>query len=157
MRSSGEARKDVEIVPLSRPLLELAIARERDDATRKLSNLANMGAALLREGHAFAMFAGNLFCGAGGVVPCWHGRAEAWLLVSREARPRHVALATRLARAWFDGLQNDPAFARLEIYVRAAASYRDGFARALGMTRDGTLQAWGPDGSDYCLYSRVRF
>jgi hypothetical protein len=101
-----------------------------------------------------AVRGGNLIA-AGGIVPHWPGRGEAWALVSSTAEPRDLAPAIRLARAWLDQRQRNPMFNRLEAYVRNGAPWRASFMRGLGFEPEGLLTAWGPDGSDFAIYARV--
>lgn len=142
--------------PLRRSHLEEALARERDAATRELTNLANHGDRLLKGG--FALLDEARLIAVGGIVECWPEkspaqRGEAWALVTDSANRRQLVRAVRFARAHFDACALD----RIDFYIRADASYASSFARALGANEGPhLLKCWGPDGADYCLFARVR-
>jgi hypothetical protein len=107
-------------------------------------------------GWGFAAFVDGELVGMGGLVPYWHGHAEAWLAVRRSIGARQLVPALRVGRQWLDGRQALPAFRRLQAYIRCSEPWCESFARAMGFELEGVLRAWGPDGSDHALYGRVR-
>ncbi|HEV2186382.1 MAG TPA: hypothetical protein VGR70_04200 [Stellaceae bacterium] len=148
------ARQAPLIVPLHPELHRLAVLEERDALLAERSegpaaearHCNRWGYALLGRGHVLA---------AGGLVPLWAGRAEAWLLVSRYASPRDLVPALRHARDVLDKRQRDPFFRRIEINVRWEAPWRESFVSALGFELEAIMDSWGPDGADYGLYARI--
>lgn len=142
------------LVPLDPVLLGIAVAQERDSVTAAFAAAPGYAAQAL-SGPAFALLDGGAVIGAGGLVPHWRGRAEGWWLTGQCARPRHLVHAARLARAFLDDRQRDPAFRRIEIFIRAGEPWASSFARALGFTCEGRLQAWDPAGRDMCIFARV--
>lgn len=142
------------LVPLTPELLAWAVLEERDPLAAEMAEgqavarrlLNQWGFALIGRGHVLA---------AAGLVPRHAGRAECWLLVGREARPRDLVPELRRARLTLDKRQRDPFFRRLEAYVQWAPAWREPFMAALGFSLDGFLEAWDPAGRDYGLYSRV--
>ena len=148
--------KNYRYVPLTPELLTLAVALERDPLTAVMTEGSAFAARVLLPGLAYAMLDGGELVGCGGLTPLWHGRAEAWLLVSRLAGRRQIAAGIRHAAQWFAARQRDPAFRRIEMYVRRSAPWRATFAAALGMSLEGALSVWAPDGEDYCLYARIQ-
>lgn len=142
------------LVPLDPLLLSLAVAQERDCVTAAFAAAPGYVAQAL-SGPAFALLDGGDLIGAGGLVPHWRGRAEGWWLTGQCARPRHLVRAVRLAREFLDASQCDPAFRRIEIFIRAGEPWASSFARALGFTCEGRLQAWDPAGRDMVLFARI--
>lgn len=148
------ARLAPRIVPLYPELHRFAVLEERDPllAERNEGEAAELrhcnqwGYALIGRGRVLA---------AGGLVPLWAGRAEAWLMVSRFATPRDLVPALRHAKSVMDKRQRDPFFARIEIHVRWDAPWRESFAAALGFTLEAHLRCWGPGQTDFGLYSRI--
>lgn len=142
MRTGGNV-----LLPLTDTLLAMATDASRERATIAPRAVNQWGYALCGRGHVLA---------AGGLVPIWPGRAVAWLLVGREARPRDLVPALRHARAVMDKRQRDPMFRRIEAFVRADAPWRESFVKALGMTDEQQLLGQhGPDGADYFLCARI--
>lgn len=146
----------IRLVELDELLLREAIGLERDTMIAALCEGRAFAARALIPGLAVAAIEGGEVLGAGGLIPHWPGRAEAWLLVSRAASRRQVVAGMRLARQWLDRRQQFPLFRRLEIYIRTEAPWRQSFAAALGFRREANLEAWGPDGEAFTLYSRIR-
>jgi hypothetical protein len=145
------------LIPLDHLLLKQLLLLERDPLT---AEMASGGAFALRavafNGLSFALVEGGELIAGGGLVQIWPGRAEAWQLTSRHARPRQLAAAAAAARDTMDKRQRDPAFRRIEAYVRACEPWAVSFIRALGFVREGVLKAWDPAGRDVWLCARVR-
>jgi hypothetical protein len=98
---------------------------------------------------------GHVLAGAG-LEPLWAGRASAWLMVSRECRPRELVQALRYSRSWLDARQRDPTFRRVEAYVLHGASYERGMTRCCGFELEAVMAKFDPLGRDYGLYARTR-
>src|SRR5882672_8679542 len=97
------------IVPLSRALLAMAVALERDEIMAEMaSGEAFAARALAAQDLSVAVIRDGYLIGAGGLVLHWLGRAEAWALVSANADARDVTAAVRLARGWLDYRQRNP-------------------------------------------------
>jgi hypothetical protein len=150
-------REPFRIVQLSRPLLDMAVALERDGLMAEMAaGDAFANRVLQHPDMSVAVLQGGYFVACGGLVLHWLGRAEAWALVSGGVDRRQIASAARLCRRWLDYRQRNPIFRRIECYVREAAEWRGSFMHALGFDYEATLEAWGPDGSDFAIYARVR-
>ena len=146
------------LVPLTRALLDQVAQLGTDPLAAEIAERAGESYArhVLQPGLCFAALDGGYLLGAGGLVPLWHGRAEAWMQVTHLAERRHLAWATRAIAEFFAKRQRDPAFARIEIYIRADAPWRESFAGALGVTEaHGPMRRWDVLGRDYFLYARV--
>lgn len=143
----------MKLVPCTRELLELAARLDRDHAVAQLSDV---GPQHLQPGLAWAFMDGPYLLGCGGVIMPWPGRAVAFMRVTSFARPRDVVRGLRWARKYLDGLQQHEFFRRIEIHVRCDAPFCRTLAKALGFAApEAVMKAFGPDGADYFLFSRV--
>lgn len=145
------------LVPLTEELVLWAVQEEADPASLELARIpgwaaqfcafGTMGAALLDNGRVMA---------AGGLVPQWHGRALAWLIVSPHAGARHRIRALREIRRCADQAQRFPEFRRIEMWSRAdPAGGVNRLAEWMGMTWEGMMHAFDPAGRSYDMWSRI--
>lgn len=91
----------------------------------------------------------------GGIEPLGHGRWSGWLYAA-DLSPRGWSMVRRAFRLMIA----ETKARRVEIAVRAAPVQGVGwaahdFAAMLGLSREGVMRAWGPDGDDYVLYAGV--
>jgi hypothetical protein len=89
--------------------------------------------------------------GAAGIRPVWPGRAVAWMLLGRGARPAMLAIARKLRFV----LDTYPAN-RIEMTVRANFLPGCRLAALLGFGEEARLASFYPDGSAARLYARLR-
>lgn len=147
------------IVPLDRLLLSELVAHERDPLVAEMASgplYADMAMLSASLGNAFAMIDGAHVVAGAGLTLRWQGRVEAWALVTTFARPRHLAALVREGRSLMARRQRDPAYRRIEAFVRDGAQWcAKDFARALGFTVEGWLRAWDPAGRDYLICARI--
>lgn len=145
------------LVPLDRFLLAQLVREERDPVTAEMaSGEVFAQRALAIRGLSYALLDGGTLVAGGGLVPMWPGRAEAWQLTSTLARPRQLALGVKMARRILDARQRDPAFRRIEMFVRCRQAWACSFILGLGFVLEGRLKRWDPRGDDVWLCSRVR-
>ena len=144
------------LVPLTRPTLNMMVALERDPLIAELASGEEFAERSLTYGLSVLAIRDGYFIACGGLVPHWSGRAEAWALISANAAQRDLVAAARLCRDWLDKRQRNPVFRRVECYVQRDAPWRRSFMRALGFEPEGCLRGWGPDGSDFNVYARIR-
>ena len=144
----------MKLIKLDSALLETAIACERDAVAAEFARTPSYGQIVLSGPAAYAVLDGETLVAAGGLILHWQGRAEAWSLVSRYARPRQLVRAVRMTRVVLDEVQRDSAFRRIEMVVRCEAFARS-FAAALGFAEEARLKAWDPLGRDAYLFARV--
>jgi len=112
---------------------------------------------VLQPGLSFGLMDGGALICACGVFLAHFGKAQGWMMVTPLATRRHMAFATRRAEEHFARWQQNPAFRRIEVHIRADQPWRENFARRLGMTEGfGPLKAWDPKGRDYWIYARVK-
>jgi len=94
----------------------------------------------------------------GGLEPLGHGRFSGWLYAA-DLTPRGWVM---IARAFANMIEVAQA-RRVEINVRVPTDATDwpsvlgacAFAEHLGLSREGVMKGWGPDGSDFYLYAGV--
>jgi hypothetical protein len=141
------------LVKLDVLLLETAIRCERDPVVAEFANRESYAATVLSGPAAYAAIDGGTLVAAGGLILHWRGRAEAWSLVSRYARRRQLVRAIRMTRVVLDEVQRDPAFRRIEMFVRCNCA--KSFAAALGFAEEGYLKAWDPKQRDMRLFARI--
>jgi hypothetical protein len=144
------------IVPLDRLLLDFAIEGERDTMAARVVVTDEQRNALLNE-HAHALLSRGLVVMAAGLILWWPGRAEGWVFVHREARPREIVYGCHAVRRWLDRIQEeDPLkYRRIEIAVRRDAPWRETFTGMLGFKLEGILEAFDTEGRDACVYRRL--
>lgn len=92
--------------------------------------------------------------GSAGVLPIRPGLAQAWAVFGDIPKPCWPAVVGRirvaLERAHLAGAR------RIEAQVRRGFGPGVRLARLLGFEVEGILRAWGPDGVDYLMYSKIR-
>lgn len=108
-------------------------------------------AAAVQKALGFTAWRGGDVLGAGGIVDHWRGRAEAWVLLTRAARP----FIRPLVRRMLVELDKYPA-RRVEMTVRIGNDAGHRLARLLGFADEARLEAYTPEGQDVVLYKRVR-
>lgn len=144
------------MVPLTPELLQAIAAAEIDGLTSEMAGHPSFTMNALQDGLSFAMLDGGYLIAAGGLFPLWSQRWMGWGLVTSFARPRHLAFATRWARAWLDRKQRNPVFRRVEFTMLADQPWRESFAQALGVTEGlGPVACYDPKGRSHWLYARV--
>lgn len=144
------------LVALDEFLARRLIHLERDELTAEMCGSDAWVRRILQyPALSFAMLDGGEVIGGGGLVPMWSGRAEAWQLSSRFARPRQLVAGVKLARAWLDQRQRDPVFRRVEAFVRKDHKWAFSFIDALGFVREGVLRNWDPRGRDVWICARI--
>jgi hypothetical protein len=101
---------------------------------------------------AYTALADDQVIGCGGVVPYWHGRAEAWSFISDKAGPHFVAI-TRAVRKFLDAQPQD----RIETAVDIDFVEGHRWARMLGFRLEtGRMEKYRPDGGTCSKYVRIR-
>lgn len=148
-----ERRVAARLVPL-RPELLALIPASPDQPLWSATLTAEIRGTLCQPDLAFALLEGGYCIGAGGVLPMWPGRAIAWLVAGGDTTRWHLLHAVRLIRPWFDRLQRDPRFRRLECSVVEGFHRGARFAELLGFHREGFMRHYGPDGAHHHLFAR---
>lgn len=94
----------------------------------------------------------------GGLEPQGHGRWAGWLYAA-DLSPRGWAMVRRAFRAMIAETEAR----RVELNVRTPLGAAEwplalaacAFAEKLGLSREGLMRGWGPDGRDYWLYAGI--
>lgn len=145
------------VLPLTERLLRQAIALERDRVTAALCDYPQFITRVLQKpARAWALVEAGAPVVAFGLVQIWPGRAEAWQLTSRKARPRQLVRAARIAVEILDAQQADPGFRRVEMFVHCHCAWALSFIKALGFEIKCRMDKWDPRGRDVWLCERVR-
>lgn len=97
-----------------------------------------------------------------GVQPIWVGRAICWFFgdtsLANASRRERVALmrcATEMAGPFFDEIQKEPEYRRIEATARLGFKQAHQFLRMLGFRREGFLRKYDLEGSDHAMYARI--
>ena len=96
---------------------------------------------------------GNLIV-SGGIVPIFEGLGEAWLEPSDKITDYKLRMIKTL-RHHIDKITEEDGLRRLQAAVRADFPEAVRFIEFMGFKREGLMEAYGPDGSDYFLYARI--
>jgi hypothetical protein len=87
-----------------------------------------------------------------GILPRWEGVGLGWAWLSRGWR-KHARLITETVRI---GLEDAP-YHRIETGVKHGYGRGERWAEMLGFVMETPLaRKWGPDGSDYSIWARVK-
>jgi len=87
-----------------------------------------------------------------GAFELWPGVARAWAVVDGRASPREVAPLVAFAHEWLVLCR----YHRVETTVDAHFVPGMVFAEHLGMTLEGLLRKYAPDGADHLMYAYVK-
>jgi hypothetical protein len=145
------------IRPLDAVLLRAAVLEEADPLTRELAaDPAFLAQFLTHPQYCGALLGDGRVLAAGGLLPRWHGMAEAWMMLSPRADMPARIVALRTLRELMDQYQKLPAFKRIEMASRVGDPW-DGikFARLMGMQCEGLMRCRDPMGRDYRMFARV--
>jgi hypothetical protein len=85
-----------------------------------------------------------------GIVPIWHGVAEAWMIADNTIRKKPYILS-KYSKRFIDIVPVSLALHRLQITVRIADKRAVSWARFLGFTEEGILRRYGPDQANYYM------
>ena len=107
-------------------------------------DLEEIGGVAAIDGHEVLVVAG--------VMTQWRGVGLAWCFLSRRWKKHARAISSEINR-YLDNAD----FARIETAVRVDFERGKGWAKMLGFELETPLaRKWGPDGSDYSIFVRVK-
>lgn len=144
------------IRPLDEVLFRAVVIECGNPAIQELARAPGFAAPFLE--HPMlggAMLGSGRVLAAAGLIPRFYGMAEAWLIFSRLASKSARIAALRHVRKQLDAYQADPAFQRIEMYIRADEPWCAKYGRLMGMQLEGLLRRRDPFRRDYCLFARV--
>lgn len=145
----------MKLSPLNHNDLMATIALSREAQWRSQEQWQTFAGKVLLPGLSHVMHdEGRIMC-CFGVFPEWPGRALAWSIITKSARPREIVSGVKVCAEWFSQIQLNPQFRRLEMMMSAGHAWCDGYTKALGFTLEGRCVAFGQDGSDFLMYARI--
>ena len=119
-----------------------------------LSNPAQVFDAQARAGLAYTLLIDGRVAACGGITQLWPGLGEAWSVISPIAK-HHPMPLTRLVKRQIDSVALALALHRVQCVCKTADQRATRWAECLGFVREGTLRAYGQDGSDHDIFARV--
>jgi len=105
-------------------------------------------------GLCYSGYVDGKLVGCGGVDLYWNGVGEIWMVLSKDAKevPLHTMKGVR---AIFDKVLQENDLWRIQAAARCDFPEACRIVEMLGLTKDCTMKKYGPDESDYFLYSMV--
>ena len=94
---------------------------------------------------------GEQAIGVAGIIDLWSGVGEAWMILHEDVQGLTLC---RAILKMFRALTSD--LRRVQITVREGWPQAHKLARHLGMTEEGTLKGYCPDGENAVMYSKVK-
>ena len=91
---------------------------------------------------------------SGGIVPLWYGVAEGWVISSKRIFQNKIK-AARLIKRRTDLLCNNNKIWRLQTAVKANFTLGVRFAEFLGLKKEGLMEKYGPDKTDYFRMAKI--
>lgn len=91
-----------------------------------------------------------------GLVLHWPGRAGAWCLIGADFPRASWLWLHRQVREGLARSTDDLGLRRIEAEARSQWPQGARWLRMLGFTREGTMSAFGPDGSDFDRWSLIQ-
>ena len=96
---------------------------------------------------------GQIVCCAGVVLMEW-GRGEAWTLVSslfyKYPKTSFKAIKTKL-----DEIAKEKNLRRVQSLINSNSEWGERWMEHLGFRKEGMLRAYGPNGEDFIMFSRI--
>lgn len=93
---------------------------------------------------------------AAGLARIWPGVAEGWLLARPDLTPRQRLTVARTVARRLPAVLRDQGVRRFQASVRLGAERAAHLVEWLGLTPEGIMRAYGPDGADHIRYAWVR-
>ena len=106
------------------------------------------------EPHSYTAILRGKVVASFGVHNMWPGAGEGWLLAGKQVNSYPITL-TRMTRRYLDIAARDLLLRRLQITCNTKDELAVRWAIALKFDREGLLRKYGPDGSDYVMFSRI--
>lgn len=91
---------------------------------------------------------------AGGVFKLWDGVAEGWVLATKEIYKYPIFCAKHIKQRTEIILKANK-IKRIQTSVKADCDVALRFAKWLGFKKEGLMESYGPDGSDFVRFARV--
>lgn len=111
---------------------------------------------LAERGPAYTAYYRGRPVAVAGIALYWPGVGEAWAFLTRTAVTECKLSLHRAVKGTLATLVETYALRRVQAPVPAADPRRRRWIESLGFQLEGTLRLYGPDGSDFEMYSRVK-
>ena len=105
-------------------------------------------------GMSFTGLVNNKPIAAGGVFHLWDGVAEGWVLATKDIYKYPVFCAKHIKQRTEIILKANK-IKRLQTSVKANCDVALRFAKWLGFKKEGLMESYGPDGSDFVRFARI--
>lgn len=132
----------------------LTIELKPEDKTRLIYSSPTEWIEIAKRGIAYTLLYDNGILCCGGVLLYRKGFGEAWILCSRQV-DEHPIITIRAVKRIMEGIIRKYNMYRLQATVRCDWQQAQGFIEFLGFQKEGRLRKYGPDESDYYMYSRI--
>ena len=105
-------------------------------------------------GMSFTGLVNNRPIAAGGVFHLWDGVAEGWVLATKDIYKYPVFCAKHIKQRTEIILKANK-IKRIQTSVKADCDVALRFAKWLGFKKEGLMESYGPDGSDFVRFARI--
>ncbi len=146
---------DVVIVPFENKHAEQILEQGLNSEFLELKPEHKKYAYFLKEvGMSFTGLVNNKPIAAGGVFYLWDGVAEGWVLATKEIYKYPIFCAKHIKQRTEIILKANK-IKRIQTSVKADCDVALRFAKWLGFKKEGLMESYGPDGSDFVRFARV--
>jgi|TARA_R110000803_G_scaffold95372_1_gene163291 hypothetical protein len=90
----------------------------------------------------------------GGITPIWEHVAEVWIIMKQETN-QHKFFMLKNIKDKFETTIQKREYHRIQAAVRTDFKNGIRFAKWFGMTSEGVMQKYGPEGKDYLMTARI--
>ena len=146
---------DVVIVPFENKHAEQILDQGLNSDLLELKPEHKKYAFFLKEvGMSFTGLVNNKPIAAGGVFHLWDGVAEGWVLATKDIYKYPVFCAKHIKQRTEIILKANK-IKRIQTSVKADCDVALRFAKWLGFKKEGLMESYGPDGSDFVRFARI--
>jgi len=131
--------------------------REEDHTV--LSPVATWGALveLYAKHPSWSLWCDGRYIASGGAVIPWKGIGDGWMLVGSEPLENHGKALLKYVRLGIKMLHEHFGVQRIQAVVQADKEKWVRYAVGLGLTSDGVMRKYGPEGENYLMMSRTEW
>ena len=146
---------DVVIVPFENKHAEQILEQGLNSEFLELKPEHKKYAFFLKEiGMSFTGLVNNRPIAAGGVFHLWDGVAEGWVLATKDIYKYPIFCAKHIKQRTEIILKANK-IKRIQTSVKADCDVALRFAKWLGFKKEGLMESYGPDGSDFVRFARI--
>ena len=146
---------DVVIVPFENKHAEQILEQGLNSEFLELKPEHKKYAYFLKEvGMSFTGLVNNKPIAAGGVFHLWDGVAEGWVLATKDIYKYPIFCAKHIKQRTEIILKANK-IKRIQTSVKADCDVALRFAKWLGFKKEGLMESYGPDGSDFVRFARI--